>query len=118
VAQVESGLFKRLARLLQDAALGFPFLPNPGFLLTAQLSAQLRFSGRILRSAMFQQPSRHGLEHMKEGDHDVGCSAQERSDILDNPMGVLGFVDGQKNSHSILLGREGKDKQYSDLCII
>jgi hypothetical protein len=104
-------LFKRLARLLQDAALGFPFRPNPGFLLIAQLRAQLRFSGRILRSTMFQQPSRHGLEHMKEGDHDIWCSSQERSNILDNAMGVLRFVDGQKNSHSSLLGREGQAVQ-------
>jgi hypothetical protein len=31
---------------------------------------------------------------MKEGDHDIRRSAQERSDILDNAMGVLRFVDG------------------------
>jgi hypothetical protein len=41
---------------------------------------------------------------VKEGDDDIWYSAQERSNILDNPMGVLGFVDGQKNSHSSLLG--------------
>jgi len=39
---------------------------------------------------------------MKEGDDDIRCSAQERSNILDKPMGVLGLVDGQKNSHSSL----------------
>jgi len=44
---------------------------------------------------------------MKEGDHDVRCSAQERSNILDNPTGILGLVDGQKNSHSGLLGKAG-----------
>jgi hypothetical protein len=41
---------------------------------------------------------------MKEGDDDMWCSAQERSNILDNAMGVLGLVDGQKNSHGNLLG--------------
>jgi hypothetical protein len=43
---------------------------------------------------MLQQLSGHGLEHMKEGDDDMWCSAQERSNILDNAMGVLGLVDG------------------------
>src|SRR5206468_12350328 len=96
------------ARLLQNMALGFPFLPDPGFLPFAQLHTQSLLSGRILRSAMLQQPPRHGFEHMKEGHLDIGCSAQERSDILDNAMGVLGFVDGQKNSHSGLLNRGQK----------
>jgi len=45
---------------------------------------------------------------MKEGDHDVRCSAQERSNILDNPTGILGLIDGQKNSHSGLLGKAGQ----------
>jgi hypothetical protein len=48
---------------------------------------------------------------MKEGDHDLGCSAQERSNILDNAMGVLRFVDGQKNSHSSLLGGADRTMQ-------
>src|SRR5512140_826769 len=99
VAHVEPGLCQRLAGLLQDIALGFPFLPNPGFLLIAQLHAQLRLGGRILRSAMLQQPPRHRLEHMKEGNDDIRCSTQERSNILDNAMGVFGLIDGQKNSH-------------------
>jgi hypothetical protein len=37
---------------------------------------------------------------MKEGDDNIRCSAQERSDIPDHAMGVLRFVNGQKNSHS------------------
>jgi hypothetical protein len=41
---------------------------------------------------------------MKEGDGDIRGSAQERANILDNPMGVLGLVNGQKNSHISLLG--------------
>jgi hypothetical protein len=45
---------------------------------------------------------------MKEGEDNIRCSAQERSDIPDNAMGGLRFVDGQKNSHSNLLGREGQ----------
>ena len=40
MAHVEPGLCQCLARLLQDMALGFPFLPNPAFLLIAQLLAQ------------------------------------------------------------------------------
>src|SRR5687768_16437005 len=61
---------------------------------------------------MLQQSPRHGLKHMKEGDLDIRCPAQERSNILDNAMGVLGLVDGQKNSHSGLLGRAGKKTVY------
>jgi hypothetical protein len=80
-------------------ALGLLFLPNPGFLLIAQLHAQLRLSDRIPRSTMLQQPPRHRLEHMKNGDDDIGFSAQERSNILDNAMGVFGLVDSQKNSN-------------------
>jgi hypothetical protein len=94
-------------------ALGFPFLPNPGFLLIAQLRAQFRLGGRILRSAMLQQLPGHGLEHMKEGDGNIRCSAQERSNILDNAMGVLGLVDGQKNSHIGLLGGACRTVQLS-----
>jgi hypothetical protein len=41
---------------------------------------------------------------MKKCDDDIGCSTQERPHILDNAMGVLGLVDGQKNSHGNLLG--------------
>ena len=84
-----------LVRLLQDMALGFPFLPNPGFLLVVQLRAHSRLDSRILRSAMLQQLPGHGLEHMKESDSDIGRLAQERTNILDCAMGVLGFVDGQ-----------------------
>jgi hypothetical protein len=43
---------------------------------------------------MLQQPPRHGFEHVKEGDDDIWYSAQERSNILDNAMRVLGLVDG------------------------
>src|SRR5574341_218055 len=50
VARVESGLCQRLARLRQDMALGFPFFPNPGLLLVAQLHTQLCLSGGIFRS--------------------------------------------------------------------
>src|SRR5262245_24481298 len=85
--------------------LGSPFPPDPALLLLAQLHAQILLSGRILRSAMLQQSPRHRLEHMKEGQVDIGCPAQERSDILDDAMGVLGVVDGQQDSHSSLLGR-------------
>jgi hypothetical protein len=77
-------------------ALGLLFLPNPGFLLIVQLHAQLRLSDRILRSTMLQQPPRHRPEHMKESDYDIRCSAQERSNILDNAMGVFGLVDSQR----------------------
>jgi hypothetical protein len=100
MVHVEPGLLQRLARLLQDMALGFPFLPSSGFLLIAQLHAQLLLSSRILRSSMLQQPPRHGFEHMKESAEDIRGLAQERSNILDNTMGVLGLIDGQKNSHS------------------
>jgi hypothetical protein len=44
---------------------------------------------------------------MKESQDDMRRSAQERSNILDNATGVLRFVDGQKNSHSSLLGKAG-----------
>jgi hypothetical protein len=44
---------------------------------------------------------------MKERDDDFRRSAQERSNVLDNPMGVLGLVDGQENSHNDLLGKTG-----------
>jgi hypothetical protein len=53
---------------------------------------------------------------MKEGDGDIRCSAQERSNILDNAMGVLGLVDGQKNSHIGLLG--GAVERFSYLYTI
>ena len=60
----------------------------------------MRFSSRIFRSTILQQPPRHGFEHMKEGDDDIRCSTQERSNILGNAMGVLGLVNGHKNSPS------------------
>lgn len=66
LARVESGSCQRLARLLQNMALGFPLLPNPGSLLIAQLDAQLGLGGRILRSAVLQQLPWHRLEHMKQ----------------------------------------------------
>ena len=113
VAPVESGLCQRLARLLQDMALGFPFLPDPGFLLITQLHAQLRLGGRTLRSAMLQQLPGHGLEHVKEGDDDIRCSAQERTNILNHAMGVLGLVNSQKKSNSGLLGRTGQTVRLS-----
>jgi hypothetical protein len=84
-------------------ALGLRFLPNPSFLLIVQLFAQLRLSGRILRSAMLQQPPWHRLEHVKEGEDEIRRSTQERSHILDDAMGVLGLIDGYKNSHIGLL---------------
>ena len=52
MGHVESGLLQRLARLLQDMALGLRFLPNPGFLFIVQLFTQLRLGSRILRTAM------------------------------------------------------------------
>src|SRR3977135_2823842 len=113
VARVESGLCQRIARLPQDVALGFPFLPNPDFLLIAQLYAQFCLGGRILRPAMLQQLPGHGLEHMKEGHGDIRCSTQERSNILDNAMGVFRLVDGQKNSHIGLLGGSYRTVQLS-----
>jgi hypothetical protein len=65
---------------------------------------------------MLQQLSGHGLEHMKEGNENIRGSAQERSNILDSAMGVLGLVDGQKNSHSSLPG--GGSNRCNDMYII
>jgi hypothetical protein len=65
---------------------------------------------------MLQQLSGHRLEYMKEGDDDIWYSGQERPNILDNAMGVLGLVDGQKNSHRASL--EVRIKRCSDLHII
>jgi hypothetical protein len=84
-------------------ALGLRFLSNPDFLLIVQLFAQLRLGSRILRATMLQQPPWHWLEHVKESKSEVRCSAQERSNILDDAIGVLGLVNGQKNSHIGLL---------------
>ena len=116
VARVESGLCHRLARFPQDMALGFPFLPNPGFLLIAQLHAQFCLGGRTLRSAMLQQLPGHGFEHMKKGDGDIRCSAQERSNILDNAMGVLGLVEARRTRISASL--EGRVERCSCLYTI
>jgi hypothetical protein len=48
---------------------------------------------------------------MKKGNDDIGCPAQERANILDNPMRVLGFIDGQKNSHSDLHGKRHREQR-------
>jgi hypothetical protein len=86
--------------------LGFPFLQNPVFLFIVQLLTNLRFDGRILRPPMLQQCSRYRSKDMKEGDSHVRCSVQKRSNILDSAMRVFGFVNGKKNSHSILLRKQ------------
>ena len=41
--------------------------------------------------------------HVKEGESKIRCSTQERSYILQNALGVLGLIDGHKNSHIGLL---------------
>jgi hypothetical protein len=53
---------------------------------------------------------------MKERDDDIGCSPQERPNILNNAMGVLGLVDSQKNSHGNLLG--GARSNDAATCIL
>jgi hypothetical protein len=63
----------------------------------------LFFDDGILRSPMLQQSPRHRLKDMKERDGHVRCSIQKRSNILDSAMRVFGLVDGDKNSHSVLL---------------
>jgi hypothetical protein len=52
---------------------------------------------------MLQQPPWHRLEHVKEGEKKIRCLGQERSNILDDAIGVLGLIDGQKDSHIGLL---------------
>jgi hypothetical protein len=62
---------------------------------------------------MLQQPPWHRLEHVKEGEDEIRRSTQERSHILDDAMGVLGLIDGHKNSHIGLLA--GRGKWHNDL---
>ncbi len=77
LALVESGLCQRVVCPVQDMGLGFPFLPNPDFLLVAQLLTQLRFGGGILRSAVLEQLPGHGFEDVKERDRGIRPSAQD-----------------------------------------
>src|SRR6476620_8321001 len=110
-APIEAGLRQRLARLDQEWTLTFCFLSNPGFLVLAQLLTQAGFGGGILRSAMLQQPPRHGLEDVKQRDGGFRRLAQKRSHILHRAMGVLRFIDSHKNSHSIL--QAGRVEQWT-----
>ena len=81
-APIEAGLRQCLERLEQEWTLTFCFLSNPGFLVLAQLLTQSSFGGGILRSAMLQQPPRHGLEDVKQRDGGFRRLAKERPDIL------------------------------------
>src|SRR6476646_3143788 len=112
---IEAVLRQRLARLDQEWTLTFCFLSNPGFLVLAQLLTQAVFGGGILRSAMLQQPPRHGLEDVKQRDGGFRRLAQKRSHILHRAMGVLRFINSHKNTHtSSLAGSAYRNASFMD----